>query len=135
MALQDIILSGGEYIFVIALLPSVFGGDKPALSSSLLTGFVLAIFSAVYASLDLWSSTIASAIVATTWFVLAWQQYREKLKYSRPLWQLSVCLRIFEQGKTAVLRNEGSERGSRQIAGISMSRNWRMRLEPAMLEI
>ena len=60
---------------------------------------------------------------------------REKLKYSRPLWQLSVCLRIFEQGKTAVLRNEGSERGSRQIAGISMSRNWRMRLEPAMLEI
>ncbi|HEY4473962.1 MAG TPA: hypothetical protein VI957_02275 [Candidatus Paceibacterota bacterium] len=80
MAWQDIILSVGQYIFVIALLPSVFGGDKPALSSSLLTGFVLAIFSAVYASLDLWSSTIASAIVATTWFVLAWQQYRKKRK-------------------------------------------------------
>ncbi len=75
---QDIILSVGQYIFVLALLPSVFGRDKPALSSSLLTGSVLAIFSCVYASLTLWGSTIASAIVAATWFLLAWQQYWKK---------------------------------------------------------
>lgn len=75
---QDIILSVGQYIFVIALLPSVFGKDKPALSSSLLTGSILAVFSVVYATLGLWSSTIASVVVAVTWFILAWQQYRKK---------------------------------------------------------
>lgn len=78
MAWQDIILSTGQYIFVIALLPSVFGKDKPALSSSLLTGTILGIFSGVYATLGLWSSTVASSAVALTWFILAWQQYRKK---------------------------------------------------------
>lgn len=79
---QDIVLSIGQYIFVLALLPSVFGTDKPALSSSLLTGTVLGIFSAVYATLGLWNSTLASAIVSATWFLLAWQQYRKKDKKS-----------------------------------------------------
>ena len=74
---QDIVLSIGQYIFVIALLPSVFGKDKPALSSSLLTGTVLGVFSVVYATLGLWSSTIASVLVTATWFLLAWQQYRK----------------------------------------------------------
>lgn len=77
---QDIVLSVGQYIFVIALLPSVFGKDKPALSSSLLTGTVLGVFTAVYATLGLWSSTIASTLVTATWFLLAWQQYRRRNK-------------------------------------------------------
>ena len=77
---QDIVLSVGQYIFVIALLPSVFGKDKPALSSSLLTGTVLGVFTVVYATLGLWSSTIASTLVTATWFLLAWQQYRKKMK-------------------------------------------------------
>ncbi|TSD05305.1 MAG: hypothetical protein Greene07147_626 [Parcubacteria group bacterium Greene0714_7] len=75
---QDIVLSIGQYIFVIALLPSVFGKDKPALSSSLLTGTVLGVFSVVYATLGLWSSTVASILVTATWLLLAWQQYRKK---------------------------------------------------------
>ncbi len=78
MSWQDIILSIGQYVFVIALLPSVFGKDKPALSSSLITAIILAIFSLVYSTLDLWSSTVASGIVSATWFLLAWQQYRKK---------------------------------------------------------
>ena len=77
---QDIVLSVGQYIFVIALLPSVLGKDKPALSSSLLTGTVLGVFTVVYATLGLWSSTIASTLVTATWFLLAWQQYRKKMK-------------------------------------------------------
>ena len=77
---QDIVLSVGQYIFVIALLPSVFGKDKPALSSSLLTGTVLGVFTVVYATLGLWNSTIASTLVTATWFLLAWQQYRKRSK-------------------------------------------------------
>lgn len=77
---QDIVLSIGQWIFVLALLPSVFGKDKPALASSLLTGGVLSVFGFVYATLGLWSAVVATSAVAGTWFILAWQKYREKTK-------------------------------------------------------
>jgi heme O synthase-like polyprenyltransferase len=80
MIWQDIVLSIGQWIFVIALLPSVFGNDKPALSSSVLTGAVLAVFAFVYATLGLWSSVAAGSAISITWFILAWQQYRRKKK-------------------------------------------------------
>lgn len=78
MAWQDIILTVGNYIFAIALLPSVFGPDKPALSSSLMTGTVLAIFGVVYLSLGLVSSTFSVALTSVIWFVLAYQKWRSK---------------------------------------------------------
>jgi hypothetical protein len=78
MAWQDIILSIGNFIFVIALLPSVFGPDKPALSSSLLTGAVLSCFTVIYASLALWTATIAVGLSAFVWFVLAYQQWHRR---------------------------------------------------------
>jgi hypothetical protein len=73
---QDIVLSVGQYIFVIALLPSIFSEDKPAFSSSLLTGSVLAVFSFIYFTLGLWSSCIAAGAVSFTWLILAWQKWR-----------------------------------------------------------
>jgi hypothetical protein len=78
MAWQDIVLTAGNYIFAIALLPSVFGPDKPALSSSLMTGSVLALFGVVYLSLGLVSSTFSVALTSFIWFVLAYQQWRRK---------------------------------------------------------
>jgi len=81
---QDIVLSIGQYIFVLALLPSVFGKDKPAFSSSLLTGIILAVFSGVYATLGLWNSTVASSAVAFVWLLLAWQKYRQKSLKDEP---------------------------------------------------
>ena len=77
---QDIVLSIGQWIFVIALLPSVFGKDKPALSSSLLTGGVLALFAFVYSTLGLWSSVLATSAVSLTWLILAWQKFSKDKK-------------------------------------------------------
>jgi hypothetical protein len=78
MAWQDILLSIGNYLFVVALLPSVFGTDKPALSSSLMTGAVLGCFTVIYASLSLWSASIAVGLSSFVWFVLAYQQWRRR---------------------------------------------------------
>lgn len=79
MAWQDIVLSLGGYIFIIALIPSVLSSDKPALSSSLLTGAILGVFAVVYATLDLWSSAISTSLLALTWLVLAWQKWRDSV--------------------------------------------------------
>lgn len=51
---QDLVLTIGSLIFVIALIPSVKGRDKPTFWTSALTGSVLVTFVIVYATLDLW---------------------------------------------------------------------------------
>ena len=74
MIWQDIVLSIGQWVFAIALLPSVFGKDKPALVSSLITGSVLTVFAFTFATLSLWISAISTVLVSLIWFVLAGQK-------------------------------------------------------------
>jgi len=75
MAWQDVVFSIGQWIFIIALLPSVFGKDKPAFSSSVITGSVLGVFALTFATLSLWVSAFSTTLVSITWFVLAVQKY------------------------------------------------------------
>ncbi len=86
MTWQDIILSVGSWIFAIALIPSILSKDKPALSSSLITGSVLTIFACTYLTLSLWTTAASTVLVAGMWFTLALQKIRltrrEKLRAS-----------------------------------------------------
>ncbi len=77
---QDIVISVGQYIFALALLPSIFSADKPALSSSVLTSVIIIVFGVVYGTLGMWSSVVASAVLAVGWSVLAFQKYTQKRK-------------------------------------------------------
>ncbi len=70
MSWQDIVLSVGLMMFAIALVPSVLSRDKPATSTSLMTGTVMLAFTAVYASLGLWFTTVVNFITAGLWFTL-----------------------------------------------------------------
>lgn len=74
---QDIVLTIGSALFSVALLPSVFGKNKPAWSSSLLTGSVLGVFAVVYATLGLWFSFGSTLVTASLWFVLLAQAIQE----------------------------------------------------------
>ena len=70
---QDLIFTVGNIIFALALIPTILGKNKPALSTSLTTTIVLYIFSLAYLSLSLWFSTIASFISGSLWLILALQ--------------------------------------------------------------
>ncbi|MDO8623750.1 MAG: hypothetical protein Q7R54_00100 [bacterium] len=76
MAWQDIILSVGSWIFTIALIPSVLSKDKPALSSSLMTGSVLGVYAVTYVTLSLWAAAASTVLVAAMWYTLAIQKVR-----------------------------------------------------------
>lgn len=80
MSWQDIILTVGVWVFFFALLPSIFSKNKPAFSTSIVTGSVLASFVIVYASLSLWASAASTSLISATWFILAWQKHRESKK-------------------------------------------------------
>ena len=77
---QDFILTGGSIVFIIALIPSVLSKDKPALSTSLITGLTLFVFGVVYATLALWITAILTWIITALWFTLAIQSLLIKNK-------------------------------------------------------
>lgn len=72
----DFIFTAGSLVFIAALLPSVFGPNKPALASSLLTGTVLLVFAVTYLTISLPFSAATTAITSSLWFVLAIQARR-----------------------------------------------------------
>jgi hypothetical protein len=70
---QDWVFSFGEIVFLLSLLPSIFGTDKPAALTSITTGLMLCGFLFVHASFKLWMAFCLTCITATLWFVLAAQ--------------------------------------------------------------
>ncbi len=71
---QDIILTIGNIIFLIALLPSILSVDKPSKWTSLITSVTLTIFTIVYFTLGLSYACIATGLSALGWWVLFFQK-------------------------------------------------------------
>ena len=76
MTWQDIVLSAGSWVFLIALFPSIFGKDKPPKSTSFLTGFILAVYVFVYASLHLWLAMFSTILMSAAWLTLGVQKWK-----------------------------------------------------------
>ena len=70
---QDYVFTIGQFIFIAALFPSVFSQNKPAKSTSLLTGLTLLVFAATYTSLHLWFAGATTTLAAAVWLILAAQ--------------------------------------------------------------
>jgi hypothetical protein len=79
--MADAIFAVGSLFFAAALLPSVFGPDKPALWTSITTGFWLVVFAVTYMTLDLNFAAASTALSGALWLTLAAQKWR-----SRPRW-------------------------------------------------
>jgi hypothetical protein len=77
MPWQDFMFTIGSIIFAIALLPSIFSPHKPALTSSIMTGSVLYMFSMTYFTLDLTFSALSTLMTAGMWSTLAVQKCRQ----------------------------------------------------------
>jgi hypothetical protein len=78
MSWQDITIAAGSVSFSIALIPTVKGPSKPALTSSVITAFWLFIFAIVYASLKLWFACATEILATSVWMILAIQVVRGK---------------------------------------------------------
>jgi predicted cation transporter len=75
MAWQDIVIAIVQVSLALALLPSVFKKDKPALATSIMTGVLLTILAFTFATLSLSFSAFATMSGAALWYVLAVQKY------------------------------------------------------------
>lgn len=81
MSAPDIIFAVGSVFFIISLVPSILGPDKPSIWTSVTTGGWLGIFALTYLLLfpnPLWYAGITTLGTSACWFVLAAQKYRER---------------------------------------------------------
>ena len=72
---QEVVFTVGGFMFFVALLPSIFSDNKPALSTSLMTASFLSLFVVAFAKLDLWWSAGAQALGALAWWILTIQSW------------------------------------------------------------
>lgn len=78
MTWQDAVLTFGQVLFAVVLLPALRAAEKPPLSTSLATGITLLIFSATYASLSLWYSSACAFVLGLLWLALAAQRFQRE---------------------------------------------------------
>lgn len=75
---QDYVIAVGAIGLALALIPSIRADQKPSVFTSAPTAFVLFVFSASYASLDLWFAACTQFVGAALWTVLALQAFRTR---------------------------------------------------------
>ncbi len=78
MIWQDFIFTIGAWIFIVTLLPAIFGQNKPPASTSFINALVLIFFAIAYFTLGLWLSAASAAILSLAWLMLGWQKYLTK---------------------------------------------------------
>lgn len=76
MQWQEIILTAGQIVFILALLPSIFGKDKPEIWTSIITGTVAFSISITYLTLSLPTAAISAFLNFVAWGILAIQEYK-----------------------------------------------------------
>jgi len=77
---QDLVFFAGSWIFIISLIPTIRGKQKPEFSTSVTTTIILLIFSISYLTLGLLLSAIATVGTATCWGILAYQRSKQPKK-------------------------------------------------------
>ncbi len=73
---QDVVLTVGNTLFLIALIPSIFSEFKPSKWTSLLTAATLTVFTFTYYTLDLVYATSMVGLTAVAWWILFFQRIR-----------------------------------------------------------
>ncbi len=78
MIWQDVVITVGSWVFVVALIPTLRGKEKPAVTTSVVTGFILIAYALVYATLGMWVSVVSTTALALSWFTLAVQKIKKQ---------------------------------------------------------
>jgi 1,4-dihydroxy-2-naphthoate octaprenyltransferase len=76
MSWQELILTLGQVIFIVALLPSVFTKDKPEIWTSVLTGLVAYSIGVTYTTLHMPLAAVSAGLNGVFWTILAVQKLR-----------------------------------------------------------
>lgn len=98
---QDYVISGGQFVFALAMIPTIRSAQKPALLSSVITALGLSIFAVCFATLSLWLSVAGTSVGALTWWIVAAQSLKREPVKVRLDRRRVRALAIFGQNVTS----------------------------------
>ena len=78
MIWQDALLSAAQVGFIFALLPTVFGPNKPAKSTSFFTSFLVFCCAGALWGLGVYISALLNGICGVLWLTLFIQAYKRE---------------------------------------------------------
>lgn len=74
---QEIILTIGQLVFIVALFPSIFSKDKPEIWTSILTGVVALSIAITYMTMSIPLAAASAFLNFVAWSILAIQKYKQ----------------------------------------------------------
>ena len=80
MIWQDVVMTLGQFAFGIALIPTIKANQPPTKGTCLTTAVIATIYVPTLLSLGLKVSFLATILVATNWWILFYQSYRQELQ-------------------------------------------------------
>jgi len=69
---QDIVIAGGQWLFVAFLIP--LRNEPPPILTALPTALVLGMLVLAFATLDLWNAALSSSVASCSWIWLAFRR-------------------------------------------------------------
>jgi hypothetical protein len=83
MSWQDMVMTCGQFIFAVSLIPTIRAKEKPAWSTSLMTSIVSTAYIPTLWSLGLYVSFVATILVTLGWWTLFFQSCLAKRKVEK----------------------------------------------------
>lgn len=71
---QDKVIAICQLLFFVAMLPTIFGKDKPPVTTSFMNVTLVAIITISMATLHLWLAVITGTTTATAWLIVGIQK-------------------------------------------------------------
>ncbi len=78
MIWQDWVISIGQIVLAIALIPTIRSKDKPPLSTGITTAIAIGTISLTFLTLGLWFSAATAGLASSGWFFISYQKYRQR---------------------------------------------------------
>jgi hypothetical protein len=75
---QDWVIAFCQWGFALALLPTVFGSEKPEVTTALATAVLAGVVAATFFTVPLVWSALATASTSLIWFIITAQSWRRR---------------------------------------------------------
>lgn len=76
MIWQDLVISIGQFVFIISMIPSILSQYKPDIKTSLPTGLILMVFTISFLSMGMYMASISSFLTSVCWLILFYQKLK-----------------------------------------------------------
>lgn len=75
MIWQDLVISIGQFVFIVSLMPTLLSKDIPPIKTSLPTGLFLLLFGFSFLTLGMYMASLTSTINGIEWLILSYQKF------------------------------------------------------------